>query len=60
MQEFPKVSDQCVYMWYTEQQSVGVFIKGVELKAVAKRFALRFGYTNFKPNIGWLSQEIVL
>jgi hypothetical protein len=47
-------TDEAVYQWYTQQRSVSIPVRGVELQAAAERFAQRLGEYDFKASTGWL------
>ena len=46
--------DEAVYKWFEQQRSVGLAIRGNELKLAAANFAEKMNMPNFKASDGWL------
>lgn len=55
-QRKPKILelDSKVWNWYKNQRNAGVPIRGIEIKAAAKRFAEKLHLSEFKGSDGWL------
>jgi Trp operon repressor len=46
--------EEAVLMWYSQQRSSGVGVRGVEIKATAEKFAKHLKLNNFTCSSGWL------
>jgi hypothetical protein len=46
--------EEAVLKWYSQQQTSGIDVSGIELKAAAENFANHLKLQNFTCSSGWL------